>query len=522
MQADILDRIVARRRERVAAEGPAQGLELPASRPAELPISPFPRPLICEFKRRSPSRGALAAEVDPVERAAAYREAGAEAVSVLTEQDNFSGSLADLIAVKRAYPDLAVLRKDFLLEPVDVEVAWRAGADAVLVIAAILSRDEIAALLREAERLGLAALVEVHDAEDVEKVRPLKPAVVGINSRDLRTFRVDLLTPVALIQAIDWPCGLIFESGIFHREDAELARETGFSAVLVGEAVVRDPARGRVLAEVMAGAGSGADRTGRAAPSSSAPGTAAGGAPEGAAPDLGAGMRPFWSAVATHRERLRAGGNRQVRPLIKICGITTEDDALLAQELGADLLGIVYAPSKRRAPEGLARRLRDAGVTLPLVAVVVEPGDDGHVERAQRDRDAGWISALQLHGEADAETAGRYGSPYFKAVKPADPDEARRLVAEARSVRLLVDARHPTLAGGTGRQVDPEILSAVREALAERPHGALWLAGGLGADNVAEVVKNHQPELIDASSRLEASPGRKDRELLRQFFKELA
>ncbi|MFW5695311.1 MAG: phosphoribosylanthranilate isomerase, partial [Alkalispirochaeta sp.] len=218
---------------------------------------------------------------------------------------------------------------------------------------------------------------------------------------------------------------------------------------------------------------------------------------------------------------LRAGGNRQVRPLIKICGITTEEDALLAQELGADLLGIVYAPSKRRAPEGLARRLRDAGITLPLVAVVVEPGDDGHVQRAQADRAAGWISALQLHGDAEAETAGEYGSPYFKAVKPADPEEARRLVAQTRSIRLLVDARHPTLAGGTGRQVDPEILTAVREALAERPHGALWLAGGLGPDNVAEVVRAHQPELIDASSRLEASPGRKDPELLRQFFLEV-
>ncbi len=107
-------------------------------------------------------------------------------------------------------------------------------------------------------------------------------------------------------------------------------------------------------------------------------------------------------------------------------------------------------------------------------------------------------------------------------MKPADPDEARRLVAAARSIRLLMDAHHPTLAGGSGRQVDAEILTTVREALAERPHGALWLAGGLGPDNVAEVVATHQPELIDASSRLEANPGRKDPDLLRQFFKELS
>jgi indole-3-glycerol phosphate synthase/phosphoribosylanthranilate isomerase len=511
MQADILDRIVERRRERVAAEGPAQGIDLPASRPTDLPIRPFPRPLICEIKRRSPSRGALAAEVDPVERAAEYRAAGAGAVSVLTEQDHFSGSLADLVAVKRAYPDLSVLRKDFLLKPVDVEVAWRAGADAVLVIAGVLSQPEIAALLGEAERFGLTALVEVHDREDLDKVRPLHPAVVGINSRDLRTFRVDLLTPPALMQQIDWPCQVVFESGVFYREDVELARDAGFAAVLVGEAVVRVPARVRELAAVMGGA---------AVIDAAAASEAA--APAGAVPSRGDEASPsFWTAVAAHRERLRAGGNRQVRPLVKICGITNETDALLAQELGADLLGIVYAPSKRRAPEGLARRLREAGITVPLVAVVVEPGDDGHVERAQQDRSDGWISALQLHGDADAEHAGEYGSPYFKAVKPADPEEAHRLVTSARSIRLLVDARHPTLAGGTGRQVDPEILAAVKDALAERPHGALWLAGGLGVDNVAEVVATHEPEMIDASSRLEAEPGRKDPQVLRQFFKEL-
>lgn len=498
MQADILHRIVARRRERIAADGPAQGVDLPATRPAELPIQPFPQPLICEIKRRSPSRGALAAEVDPVERAAAYRAAGAGAVSVLTEQDHFSGSLADLIAVKRAYPDLSVLRKDFLLEPIDVEVAWRAGADAVLVIAGILAGDEIAALLEAAARYRLTALVEIHDREDLEKIRALQPGVVGINSRDLRTFRVDLLTPPALLQEIDWQCQVVFESGVFYREDVELARDAGFAAVLVGEAVVREPARVRELAQVMAGP------TPQTVPS----------------PAAESGL-PFWTAVAVHRERLRAGGNRQVRPLVKICGITTVEDALLAQELGADLLGIVYAPSTRRGPEGLARRLREAGITVPLVAVVVEPGTDGHVERAQQDRAAGWISALQLHGDADVARAGEYGSPYFKAVKPATPAEAGKMVTAARSIRLLVDARHPTLAGGTGQQVDPEILAAVQVALAERPHGALWLAGGLGADNVAEVVAAHQPELIDASSRLEEEPGRKDPTLLRQFFKEL-
>lgn len=507
MQADILDRIVARRRDRIAADGPAQGLRLAAERPAHLPVVPFPQPVICEIKRRSPSRGDLEAVADPAARAARYAENGARAVSVLTEEDHFSGSLADLIEVKRAHPNLAVLRKDFLLNREDVRIAWRAGADAVLVIAAILDRDAIAGLTAAAAELGLAALVEIHDREDLEKIRPLQPAVVGINSRNLRTFRVDLLAPLALAAEIDWPCSRVFESGVFFAEDARLARDGGFAAVLVGEAVVREPARVAELAAVMdhgsTGAGSGGATP--AHPTATESGDAV---PVPATESSGAA--PFWPTLAARR--------RLPRPLVKICGITTVEDARAATDLGADLLGIVYAPSPRRAPAGLARELVRAGIDVPLVAVVVEPGDDGHVERAMADRAAGWISALQLHGGVAPAEALRYGWPYFTALRPGSPDAAGPAIDAARSVRTLIDARDPHRAGGTGKQVAPEILAAVTEALAARPHGALWLAGGLGPESVAEVLQRWEPELIDASSRLEASPGRKDPALLEQFF----
>ena len=515
MPADILRRIVARRQERLAAEGPAQGLDLPEERPAELPVVPFPQPLICEIKRRSPSRGELAAGVDPVERAGAYRDAGARAVSVLTEQDHFSGALADLVAVKRAWPDLAVLRKDFLLSPADVAVAWRAGADAVLLIAAILERATMEAMLAAAAEYGLSALVEIHDREDLEKVRPLRPAVVGINSRDLRSFRVDLLGPLALAAAIDWECALVFESGIFHREDVLLARDGGFAAALVGEAVVRDPGRVRLLAQAME---QGPGATGRpdGAPEVGGANGAARAHGVGPAGDTPPGERaaPFWPLLAARREAAPPA-----RPLVKVCGITGLEDARMAVRLGADLLGLVYAPSVRRAPQGLARELVQAGIAVPLVAVVVEPGDDGHVERAMADREAGWISALQLHGGAERPLA--WGWPVFQALRPASAEQARELVAHAPGPRVLLDARHPHLAGGTGVPVDEEVLAAVQEALAARPHGALWLAGGLGPDGIGEVIARHRPELIDASSRLEAEPGRKDHELLRRFFTEI-
>ncbi len=527
MVADVLRRIVDRRKERLLREGYTQGLSIPAARPREVPVRPFPTPLICEFKRRSPSRGALAGDADPVTRVGTYRDAGVQSVSVLTEQDHFHGSLADLVAVKRAFPDLAVLRKDFLFTEEDIEVSWRAGADAVLLIASILSPETLVALTAAATARGLAALVEVHDRAELEKVRELKPRLVGINSRDLRTFRVDLLSPLSLARAIDWDARLVFESGIFHREDVLLANDGGFSSLLVGEAVVTNPERIRALQGAL-----------RSVPSELRRGRE----------DRSDGSRSsFWPTIAVRREKIDRSethgesptrsdrvGPRVVRnggdgaayaPLVKICGITNREDAERARDLGADVLGLVYARSVRSARRGLAAELaRDIGV--PLVGVVVEPDEsgDGDAENASllvealRDLSAGHLSALQLHGGAGPEKALDYGWPYYKAVRPATSDEARAAVLAARGPRLLVDAYHPALAGGTGVPVGELILDAVAEALQERPHGALWLAGGLGAETVYDAIVRRRPELIDASSRLEAEPGKKDHEAMERFF----
>mgnify|MGYP006276434779 FL=1 len=507
MRADILDRIVESRRKRIATEGPEQGLDLPAERPADFPLRPFPGPVICEIKRRSPSRGDLAAALDPVQQASRYYQGGAQAVSVLTEQDHFRGSLADLRNVKAAFPDLAVLRKDFLLAPEDVAVAWRAGADAILLIAAILSSRELSELLAAAEGYGLAALVEIHDHHDLDVIRPVRPALVGINSRNLRTFQVDTLAPLALGRAIDWPCRMVFESGVFWPEDVAAARDGGFTSVLVGEAVVKDPERVQLLSSAM-------ER-----PQTSEP-------PQTVAAPATADALPFWSALASRRQ-----GDR--RPLVKICGITNREDAQRAVELGADLLGLVYAASPRTAGANLARELREAGIEVPLVAVVVEPETTVALEAAQPDENvvllrsaqgdlaAGYLSALQLHGAARPEAALQFGWPYYRAVRPGDPADARVMIMNSRSPRTLVDARHPTLAGGSGRQVHPETVEAVIAANRERGRGALWLAGGLAPENVGAVVAAYRPELVDASSRLEAQPGRKDPRRMEQFFVEI-
>ncbi len=176
---NVRDNIVAQRRARIARQGHDMGAALPAARTA--PLVPFGAPpfLVCEIKRRSPSRGALSAGLDAVAQARLYAERGVRNISVLTEQDNFGGSLEDLARVKEALPQLSLLRKDFLLDAEDIDVSWRAGADAVLLIAAILDAATLAALHHHATELGMQALVEVHDADDAAKCLTFAPPLTG-------------------------------------------------------------------------------------------------------------------------------------------------------------------------------------------------------------------------------------------------------------------------------------------------------------------------------------------------------
>ena len=461
----IRDRIVAGRRERVAREGPALGASVPAER--QEPAAPFTaEPLvICEIKKRSPSRGAIDADLDVVAQAGRYAAAGIRHVSVLTEPDHFGGSLDDLTRIKRRFPELAVLRKDFLLDERDVEVSHRAGADAVLLIAGMIDRDRLATMLHAAERLGMAALVEVHDPADVDEVRDLRPSLIGINARDLTTFSTDLAHPLRLRPVIDWPVRLVFESGIFFAEQAALARAAGFAGVLVGEGVVRRP---ELAAELVAGF-------------------------QGAAPP------DFWGRLY-ERVPLRAiGAKEPIRPLVKICGVTSRDDALRAVDAGADMLGLnLVAESPRRVAAEMIAQLGDIGALKVGITV-----DDAEVA-AELQRD-GHLDALQLHGDEAPERCADLAQPYYKAIRVRNAADVERIDAY-RCPRVLVDAP------ASGRRIDAELID---DAACRRP---LWLAGGLSPDNVAAAIDRHAPELIDASSGLESSPGRKDPAKLRAFF----
>jgi len=253
--ATYLDRILAAHRAAAAADErslaalvdeacgqPAtRGFTAAVRRHAETGLA-----VIAEVKRRSPSKGDLAADLDPAAVAADYAAGGATCLSVLTDEDWFGGSAEDLRAA-RAAVELPVLRKDFTVDPRDVADARRMGADAVLLIAAALDDAELTDLHALAAELGMDALVEVHDEAELERALAVGATLVGVNQRDLVTFEVD--TDRAVRVAAAMPDGIVrvAESGIRGPDDAARLAAAGFHALLVGESVVTSGDRRRAV-----------------------------------------------------------------------------------------------------------------------------------------------------------------------------------------------------------------------------------------------------------------------------------
>ena len=252
----ILDEIMSYHREqlpRIKREVPLEDLRA-LTRVAPAPVdfrAALARPgvsLIAECKKASPSRGLMVPDYDPVRLAQAYVRAGASAISVLTDARHFQGTLADLRDVKEALDatpspatqmPVPVMRKDFIFDPYQLYEARAAGADAVLLIVAVLSGGDLKRLLEQTQALGMQALVEVHDEAELERVLPLQPPVIGVNNRNLQTFEVDLENTRRLRRIIPDEQVVVAESGIKTTDDIERLKEMGVDAVLVGETLVR-------------------------------------------------------------------------------------------------------------------------------------------------------------------------------------------------------------------------------------------------------------------------------------------
>jgi indole-3-glycerol phosphate synthase len=246
----VLQEIVARKRERLESAK----LSVPPERILECAyvkrsratghrlleaLKPDAVNIVAEFKRKSPSKGLIRADVDAASLARSYEAGGAVAISVLTEEDFFSGSLDDLEEVKSAV-QLPVLRKDFLFDEYQIYESAAAGADAILLIVASLEDRQLSDLRCLAEdELGMDALVEVHDEHEIERALALGAGLIGVNNRNLHTFEVSLETSLRLATNVPRDSTLISESGLYQAKDLAMLRVVGYRGFLIGESLMR-------------------------------------------------------------------------------------------------------------------------------------------------------------------------------------------------------------------------------------------------------------------------------------------
>lgn len=254
---DILVRIAERRRQRLAGEQApslAEGDPLSSAdnaflaalsgrRSSEVPA------VIAEVKMGSPRLGSLHGKVDPVTQARIYADNGAAALSVVVEPDFFHGGY-DLLAICREASGLPAIAKDFVVDPVQLVWAREAGADAILLIAALHDSEELAGYARLARGLGLVPLIETHDADDLAKLVGEPWEIVGVNNRDLRTFEVDLQHSISLVPSLPHGAVRVAESGIHDALDLLMLRDSGFDAFLIGESLLLAPDPGAKLREL--------------------------------------------------------------------------------------------------------------------------------------------------------------------------------------------------------------------------------------------------------------------------------
>jgi indole-3-glycerol phosphate synthase/phosphoribosylanthranilate isomerase len=364
---------------------------------------------IAEIKRRSPSAGDLRPDADPGELAREFERAGAAAASVLVDE-RFAGSIEDL-RTARAAASLPLLAKGFFREPDDLAELKRSGADAVLLLLRDLDDDLTALLMAAAQDLELDALVEAHDAAELERAVALGADPIGVNARDLSTFAIDRSAQLDLVALAPRDRVVIAESGIESRAQAAAAELAGADAVLVGSTLMRAPNPAAKLGELID------------------------------------------------------------RPLVKICGLTREEDVAVAAEAGADLAGFILArESPRRAEHVLP-----VPETMLSVAVFVGERHDAGSDLAQ------------LYEREDGHR-GR-DAVLLRGDEP---------VAEVLDLPWQDD--------------DPE-----HHAHAAARDGRIVLAGRLAPENVRAAIAKVQPWAVDASSQLELSPGIKDHDRIRAF-----
>lgn len=471
-----LDRIVAQTRQDLEERKREQPLEevqrLAAAQPpardlraALAPMSERARPtvrLIAEVKRASPSKGMLAPHLDPVELARTYEANGAAAISVLTEPHFFLGSPAFLRAIKQAV-SVPVLRKDFIFDAYQVYEARSWGADAILLICAMLDDGQLHHLLKTAHGLGMHCLVEVHNEAEARRAVEAGAAIIGVNSRDLTTFKMHPSLFRELRAIIPAERVMVAESGIHSEADARRLARYDVQAMLVGESLV-------------------------------------------VSPDVPAQMR-----------LLLKGANEGTQ--VKICGLHTLEPLESAIAAGADLLGFIfYEPSHRYIrPQEVRTLLQTSeqytnaqGAKPDAVGVFVNK-EAAFINEVVAE--AG-LHFVQLHGNETPEFCQQIQRPVLKALHVERREDLEQLTRyQDVAWRLMLDTPTPGW-GGAGRTHDWELAHL---AARQQP---IILAGGLSVENVADAVRGVQPWGVDVSSGVETAK-QKDSQKIRAFIQQV-
>lgn len=439
--------------------------------------------IICEIKRASPSEGLMKNIYNPEKWASRYFSAGANAISVLTEENYFSGKLDDLIQIKKVFPDKIVLRKDFLFTDEDIDISYYAGADIILLIASVLidldknhSLDLLKKLKKKSDFYGMSSLIEVHNIHELEAVLEINPEIIGVNSRDLKTFKINRNYPFALLKLIPDHIVKIYESGIRGYSDAFFIGLSGFSAILVGTSVVKTEEE-RIEEKI------GEIRNGF--------------------------INGLMNKSRFYKE-LFYKIYIEDKIVVKICGITNLEDALFAVKCGADIIGFVFAESPRKITFKKAKEISDK---LPSHVLKVGVVVNENILEAVKAVKEGWLDAIQFHGDYDNDFCQSFNCCWYKAVRVKDE---KSLDNEFYSPIVLYDAFSKDSYGGTGKQIDENLIK-----LAKMKKDILCLAGGINPDNILEILNKFTPSLIDLSSGVEEKPGKKDHKKIALLFEKI-
>ena len=524
MPHDILTEICAKRNDDIKKSGFTFGAAVPEKRLR--PITPFlkEKGAILEIKRASPSKGIINKDLDAFKTATLYAKKGARAISVLTEKNYFHGSLNDLLEATKAVDEynathlekpVAVLRKDFLSSEEEVEVSYKCGADAVLLIARILTKEKLISMTKKCAELGITAFIEVRLEEDVAKfieALRLYPTSVaaGVNARNLSDFSIDSLYPAGMLKHLRDEIKniskednslnvdnlrVVYESGIMTPQAAGMVGHLGFNGMLLGEGAVRNPENIEKLTSSFT------------CNSKSQNGD-------------------FWIKYGSELQERNAKG---YFPFIKVCGITQVEDAVEAAKLGADFIGFIFSTnSKRNVSPFFVRKVYksiqqtagDSWKKPQLVGVITDPSSQEAKDAFSLVR-CGILDVIQFHGCKIIPPADfTYRDiPRYAAVKIGSDEDIETLKKEFLNgePRVLIDAKVKGKDGGTGVNIDSALVSKVKETT------KLWLAGGVSEENISTFLTNYRPELIDVASRIEdttpsAPAGKKNISKLKKLF----